>query len=163
MKIINVRKYQNIKVYSGAWYKNVDIKPLYNVHSTPQTKNSPITLGLFLNAPPPLYCRLESHDKVLSYITRNFFQFFIGCLYQFILGFRYNRITKKDTYFFCFSQIFFYLSQSVCEIFPCQCNHSLARCSSILRLSLSAQDFVKSKNSLILVLPKQKVTRKSPK
>ena len=44
----------------------------------------------------------------------------------------------KDTYFFCFSQIFFYLSQSVCEIFPCQCNHSIARCSSILRLSLSA-------------------------
>ena len=69
----------------------------------------------------------------------------------------------KDTSFFCFSQIFFYLSQSVCEIFPCQCNHSLARssryaschlfyyliiysrschclpcCSSILRLSLSA-------------------------
>ena len=40
---------------------------------------------------------LESHDKVLSYITRNFFQFFIGCLYQFMLMFanifRYNRIT----------------------------------------------------------------------
>ena len=35
----------------------------------------------------------------------------------------------KDTSFFCFSQIFFYLSQSVCEIFPCQCNHSMARCS----------------------------------
>ena len=35
----------------------------------------------------------------------------------------------KDTYFFYFSQIFFYLSQSVCEIFPCQCNHSMARCS----------------------------------
>ena len=64
----------------------------------------------------------------------------------------------KDTSFFCFSQIFFYLSQSVCEIFPCQCNHSIARCSSILRLSLSAQDFVKSKNSLILVLQKKKVT-----
>ena len=35
----------------------------------------------------------------------------------------------KDTSFFCFSQIFFYLSQSVCEIFPCQCNHSLTRSS----------------------------------
>ena len=35
----------------------------------------------------------------------------------------------KDTYFFCFSQIFFYLSHSVCEIFPCQCNHSLTRSS----------------------------------
>ena len=35
----------------------------------------------------------------------------------------------KDTYFFCFSKIFFYLSQSVCEIFPCQCNHSLTRSS----------------------------------
>ena len=40
---------------------------------------------------------LESTHKVLSYITRNFFQFFIGCLYQFMLMFanifRYNRIT----------------------------------------------------------------------
>ena len=35
----------------------------------------------------------------------------------------------KDTYFFCFSQIFFYRSQSVCEIFPCQCNHSMTRSS----------------------------------
>ena len=35
----------------------------------------------------------------------------------------------KDTSFFCFSQIFFYLSQSVCEIFPCQCNHSMTRSS----------------------------------
>lgn len=77
--------------------RNVDIKPLYNVLNTPYTKNSPITFGLFLNVPPPLYCRLESHDKVLPYITRNFFQFFIGCLYQFMLMFanifRYNRIT----------------------------------------------------------------------
>ena len=35
--------------------RNVDIKPLYNVHSTPYTKNSPITFGLFLNAPPRPY------------------------------------------------------------------------------------------------------------
>lgn len=55
----------------------------------------------------------------------------------------------KDTYFFCFSQIFFYLSQSVCEIFPCQCNHSLARSSSILRLSLSAAVISLPKNSWI--------------
>ena len=77
----------------------------------------------------------------------------------------------KDTSFFCFSQIFFYLSQSVCEIFPCQCNHSLTRssrhaschlfyyliiysrschclpcCSSILRLSLSAAVIFQQKN-----------------
>ena len=42
---------------------------------------------------------LESTQKVLSYIyiTRKFSQFFIGCLYQFMLMFanifRYNRIT----------------------------------------------------------------------
>ena len=77
--------------------RNVDIKPLYNVHSMPYTKNSPITFGLFLNTPPPLSRAKESHDKVLSYITHNFFQFLIGCLYQFMLMFanifRYNRIT----------------------------------------------------------------------
>ena len=40
---------------------------------------------------------LKATEKVLSYITRNFSQFFIGCIYQFMLMFanifRYNRIT----------------------------------------------------------------------
>ena len=40
---------------------------------------------------------LKATEKVLSYITLNFSQFFIGCIYQFMLMFanifRYNRIT----------------------------------------------------------------------
>ena len=90
----------------------------------------------------------------------------------------------KDTYFFCFSQIFFYLSQSVCEIFPCQCNHSLARCSRYASCHLFYYLITYSRSCRIAclvvlqpyvycsrqqlysnrrVIGEKKVTRKSPK
>ena len=90
----------------------------------------------------------------------------------------------KDTYFFCFSQIFFYLSQSVCEIFPCQCNHSIARCSRYASCHLFyyliiysrscriaclvvLQSYVYSSRQQLYsnrrVIGEKKVTRKSPK
>ena len=90
----------------------------------------------------------------------------------------------KDTYFFCFSQIFFYLSQSVCEIFPCQCNHSIARCSRYASCHLFYYLIIYSRSSRIAclvvlqpyvyrsrqqlysnrrVIGEKKVTRKSPK
>ena len=58
----------------------------------------------------------------------------------------------KDTYFFCFSQIFFYLSQSVCEIFPCQCNHSIARCSRYASCHLFYYLIIYSRSSRIAYL-----------
>ena len=58
----------------------------------------------------------------------------------------------KDTYFFCFSQIFFYLSQSVCEIFPCQCNHSMARCSRYASCHLFYYLIIYSRSSRIACL-----------
>ena len=58
----------------------------------------------------------------------------------------------KDTSFFCFSQIFFYLSQSVCEIFPCQCNHSLARCSRYASCHLFYYLIIYSRSSRIAYL-----------
>ena len=90
----------------------------------------------------------------------------------------------KDTSFFCFSQIFFYLSQSVCEIFPCQCNHSMARCSRYASCHLFYSLIIYSRSSRIAylvvlqpyvycsrqqlysnrrVIGEKKVTRKSPK
>ena len=58
----------------------------------------------------------------------------------------------KDTSFFCFSQIFFYLSQSVCEIFPCQCNHSMARCSRYASCHLFYYLIIYSRSSRIACL-----------
>ncbi len=48
--------------------------------------------------------------------------------------------------FFLFQPNFlFYLSQSVCEIFPCQCNDFMARCSSILRFIALGSGFCQVK------------------
>ena len=58
----------------------------------------------------------------------------------------------KDTYFFCFSQIFFYLSQSVCEIFPCQCNHSMTRSSRYASCHLFYYLIIYSRSSRIAYL-----------
>lgn len=90
----------------------------------------------------------------------------------------------KDTFFFCFSQIFFYLSQSVCEIFPCQCNHSMTRSSRYASCHLFYYLIIYSRSCRIAclavlqpyvycsrqqlysnrrVIGEKKVTRKSPK
>ena len=58
----------------------------------------------------------------------------------------------KDTYFFCFSQIFFYRSQSVCEIFPCQCNHSMTRSSRYASCHLFYYLIIYSRSSRIAYL-----------
>ena len=58
----------------------------------------------------------------------------------------------KDTSFFCFSQIFFYRSQSVCEIFPCQCNHSMTRSSRYASCHLFYYLIIYSRSSRIAYL-----------
>ena len=61
-------------------------------------------------------------------------------------------MNAKIRIFFCFSQIFFYLSQSVCEIFPCQCNHSLARSSRYASCHLFYYLIIYSRSSRIAYL-----------
>ena len=61
-------------------------------------------------------------------------------------------MNAKIRIFFCFSQIFFYLSQSVCEIFPCQCNHSMTRSSRYASCHLFYYLIIYSRSSRIAYL-----------